>query len=119
MAIAPDAPSPVGSCALDEGWRFVSIDETAQRYLGTTAEAALGRTLWELAPGLVGTACEREYRRAMATGEPRGFVGPSVVRPGRWLEVRLARTGGGLAVQLEDVTARLERPLTAAAAGRA
>ncbi|MCW8084242.1 PAS domain-containing protein [Sabulicella glaciei] len=97
------AHSPDGILNLDREWRVTAANDTALRHLETSRERALGTTLWELAPGLLGTECEAAYRAAMA-GEARDFVGPSAVKPGRWLEARLLPSAQGIEVMLRDVT---------------
>jgi len=102
-----------GFYRVDAEWRMIAIDAAAQHYLGLSAEEALGRTLWDIAPGLLGTACERHYRQAMANGQAFEFVGPSVVRHGHWLEVKLMPATDGLVVSLTDITEHVQRPLVA------
>jgi len=96
-----------GHYRLDRRWRLVAADAIASRYLGDEESRLIGRELWDIAPGLLGSECEGHYRRAME-GEPQSFVGPSAVRPGRWLECRLTPTGEGVDAVLRDVTDRVE-----------
>ena len=95
-----------GHYKLDRSWRVVEINDVALDYLGVDRETALASTLWELAPGLLGTECAWHYQAGMA-GEASEFVGPSVKRPGRWLEARMFPAADGLEVVLRDVTERV------------
>jgi PAS domain S-box-containing protein len=58
--------------------------------------------------GLVGTECEKHYRRAMESRTVEEFVGPSAAHEGRWLEVRVFPVPDGLAVHLRDITPRVQ-----------
>jgi PAS domain S-box-containing protein len=95
-----------GVFRLDSDWRFTFLNHAAVIYLG--GGEMLGRTLWEVVPGLIGTACEAEYRAAMAERRPHDIVGPAAAHPGRWVEARLFPVGEELEVHLRDVTERVE-----------
>ena len=101
-----------GFLACDADWRFVYVNDPAERLLGIRREAVLGQSLWAVFPLTLGTWLEREYRQA-AAGEPRSFENfhqPS----GRWFHNRcFPRAGGGLAVYFHDATERrrLEREI--------
>ena len=99
--------------ALDHRWRFTYVNDRAEQMLRRERAALLGRTFWDLFPEVLGTTYEREYRRAMATGESVTF--DELFAPlGGWLEVRAHPSDAGLAVYFQDVTAR--RQATAALA---
>ena len=59
---------------LDREWRFVHVNEEAARVLRLNRDELLGRTQWEAFPATVGSPFEREYRQAVATGEPAMFT---------------------------------------------
>ncbi len=94
-----------GFFACDADWRFVYVNAPAERLLGIHRDDVLGRNYWDIFPLTVGTALEREYRRA-AAGEARDFE--DFVMPWeRWFHNRcFPREGGGMSVYFDDVTDR-------------
>jgi len=91
--------------AFDREWRFTYVNDRAEHVLMRARDELLGRSLWEAYPPTIGTAFEREYRRAMTTGEPVSFEAhyePLAI----WFEVRAYPGPDGLAVYFQDVTAR-------------
>jgi PAS domain S-box-containing protein len=107
LPVPKPAPND-GAYVLDRSWRIVDINEPALEQLGVSRSEAIGTTLWILAPGLVGTACETHYRLAMESRTVEEFVGPSAAHESRWLEVRAFPVPEGLAVHMRDVTHRVE-----------
>jgi PAS domain S-box-containing protein len=107
LPVPPAAPSD-GAYVLDRAWRVTDINDAGLRYLAVTRERAIGATLWELVPGMIGTEYEGRYRRAMEDRTVQEFVGPSAASPGTWLETRLFPVAQGLAVHLRDITPRIE-----------
>ncbi|MFN3943329.1 MAG: PAS domain-containing protein [Allosphingosinicella sp.] len=103
----PGAAPLDGFYRIDGSWRIVELNAIAAFYFATPESEAVGRTLWELAPGLLGTECETHYRQALADRTPTEFVGPSARHEGRWLEARIFPEHDGLAVYLRDVTERM------------
>jgi PAS domain S-box-containing protein len=95
-----------GFFALDGEWRFTYVNGEAERLLGTTRSELLGSEIWSLYPELVGSPFHAEYLKAVREQVPVAFEAPSVVRPGRWLEVKANPMPGGLAVYFHDITAR-------------
>ncbi|HET6438562.1 MAG TPA: PAS domain-containing protein [Anaeromyxobacter sp.] len=94
-----------GFFAVDAQWRFVYVNEVAERVLGIRRDAVLGRSHWEVFPLTVGTQLEAQYRRA-AAGEVRDFE--NYFEPwARWFHNRcFPREGGGMSVYFEDITER-------------
>ncbi|MDI1450453.1 ATP-binding protein [Polyangium sp. 6x1] len=60
--------SPAGLCVLDTEYRYVNINETLARYNGASVAAHIGRTLWEMVPGVAGPV-EPLLRHVFETGE--------------------------------------------------
>ena len=52
--------------ALDDDFRVVSVNRTMMRNVGLSRDAMVGRSIWELFPGLAGSPFERAYRRVAA-----------------------------------------------------
>lgn len=91
--------------SLGPDWRFTFVNPEAEKLLGRPADALLDRDIWEEFPEAVGQSFEREYRRAVETGEPASFeefFGPLET----WFEVRAWPNPDGLSVYFRDVTAR-------------
>jgi two-component system cell cycle sensor histidine kinase/response regulator CckA len=96
-----------GFLACDADWRFVYVNRQAERLLGVSKEELLGKSHWDIFPLTLGTALEREYRRA-AAGEPRDFENFYEPR-GRWFHLRcFPREGGGMSVYFQDITEQKE-----------
>lgn len=104
----PAAAPTDGAYVLDRDWRIVDINDHALAHLAVGRTEAIGATLWSLAPGLLGTDCERHYRIAMDSRIVQEFVGPSAAHEGCWLDVRIFPVPQGLAVHLRDVTSRVQ-----------
>jgi PAS domain S-box-containing protein len=97
--------------ALDRDWRYTYVNERAlaetRRAAGRDVPAGelLGMSVWELMPHHVGTAAERELRRAMrerTVVELEVYSEPT----GRWVEVRVYPTEDGLAGYTHDISGR-------------
>jgi len=90
----------------DAEWRFRFINDAAAEILsshGTRAEL-LGRVLWEAYPDIVGTAFEREMRRAARERVPVTFEAFYPER-GSWAELHCyPLADGGLATQWKNIT---------------
>ena len=117
-----------GYFALDAAFRFIAVNTASERLLGHTRDQLVGRVLWDVFPGTVGTVFEQSYRRVATERVPVHFVG-EYDEAGLTLvpEVDAYPTaGGGVAVFWRDIRPRLqteaerERLLAAerAAAGR-
>jgi PAS domain S-box-containing protein len=76
-----------GFFTLDAEWRLTYMNASAERLLGGSRAALLGRNHWQIYPGLLGTIAEREFRRAAqdrVAVEFEIFYEPW----GRWFEVK-------------------------------
>jgi GAF domain-containing protein len=107
----------------DAKWRFLFINDAAAAVFRQSPRASnqppIGRVLWELYPDIIGTAFEREMRRAAADRIPVTF---EAFYPGRgeWLTLScFPLADGGLATQWVDVTARKRAEETEHYLGRA
>ena len=104
------AEAVVASCAdafylLDREWRFTYVNAAAEPLLQSPRERLLGRTLWEMFPGVIGSPFEGPYREAMATGQvtsAEAYFPPL----GTWFDVRSYPWTGGLMVHFRDIGAR-------------
>src|ERR1700760_4710895 len=58
---------------LDADWRYVYVNSKAVGMAGLSKAQLIGRSLWELFPGAIGTEFEIQARRAMKEQEPVTF----------------------------------------------
>lgn len=81
----------------DRDWRFRYVNEAAGRVfsnLGMGDEPIVGRNVWELYPGLIGTAFDREMRRAQVERVPVVFE-DFFPETGTWSEQRCYQRADG------------------------
>jgi len=92
--------------AVDSGWRFTYVNPAAVPLLRHYSDTLLGRTIWEVFPGAIGTEFETHYRRAL--WDTVAVVFEAFYAPfDAWFTVRAYPTlDGGLAVYFQDVTDR-------------
>ncbi len=93
--------------ALDREWRYTYVNRRALDYYGKRAEELLGRAIWDVFPGLIGTVWEERFRQAVDERRTMTFEARSPITS-RWIEVHAYPSDEGLAVYFQDVTARLE-----------
>lgn len=96
----------VGYLAMDADWRVRYVNAEAQRLLGISPQALLGRALWELYPATVATEFEQHYRSVARTGVAVTFEAFYPAPLEKWFEIRVLREDGGVALYFLDVTAR-------------
>ena len=89
--------------ALDREWRFIHVNDQAERLMTRPRVQVMGLSIWEAFPGLVGTDFEHEYRRAVERGETATFQ-TFYPASGAWLDVRAYPSEDGLSVFFQDVT---------------
>jgi PAS domain S-box-containing protein len=92
----------------DQEWRFRYVNEAAAASFARSGVAhpdgVIGRVVWEVYPELVGSAIEREMRRARDEGVPITFT-EFHAPTGTWSEMRCyPMPGHGLATLWRDVT---------------
>jgi signal transduction histidine kinase/PAS domain-containing protein len=90
----------------DGDWRFRFINDAAAEILSSHGNRAelIGRVLWDVYPEIVGTAFEREMRRAARDRVPVTFEA-FYPEHGSWAELHCyPLADGGLATQWKNVT---------------
>jgi len=96
-----------GFYAVDRDWRMTEFNAAAERYFRLQRADVVGRSYWELAPDV-----NDEFKallRAAMDGAPMAVMeAPSLYRPGRQVELRIAPTDEGLCVAITDITDRLQ-----------
>ena len=94
-----------GFFSCDGEWRFVYVNEAAERMLGIDRASVLGRSHWEVFPLTLGTQLETEYRQA-AAGEIRDFENHYAPWDRWYHHTCYPREGGGMSVYFRDITER-------------
>jgi len=93
----------------DSDWRFQYINDQAAAMFSASGHAGkelIGQVVWEAYPDIVGTAYEREMRRAVAEHVPLSFEA-YYPKQARWTAMYCyPLPDGGLASQWKDITAR-------------
>jgi PAS domain S-box-containing protein len=89
--------------AVDEDWRFTFVNKEAERQWNRPAASLLGKNMWEEFPALSGSSFEPIYRNVARTRVSERFrsFAPTT---GRWYEVRVFPSDGGLAAFYTDST---------------
>ncbi len=95
-----------GFFALGSDWRFVAFNRAAEDLFGLKRGDVLGRLIWDVSPGIVGSEFERRYRRVMTERVRQEFEAYTTLRPDRFHEVRAFPLGEGIGVSFRDATAR-------------
>jgi PAS domain-containing protein len=93
-----------GVIEVDGEWRISFLNDRARLFFGD-CRAAPGALLWEAFPEMGGTAFERRYRAAVSIQRPTEFEAFSGAT-GVWFAVRAFPTREGLAIHLQDISAR-------------
>jgi len=95
-----------GLAILDRDWRCTFFSEQAERLVGVSSEAVLGKCIWDIFPRAEGTEFPEGYRRAIETGQPVQFEEFFPDPLNLWLECHCYPTVDGLAVYFHDITER-------------
>jgi PAS domain S-box-containing protein len=91
---------------IDAECRITYINANAARFFGGTADALLGRVLWEVAPELRDSEVEAEFTRALRERVPIQLERRSLIKPERWLAVNCYPWTEGLSIFFRDITRR-------------
>ncbi len=92
--------------AVDRAWKFTYVNRQAEQVLDRRAGELLGRTLWEVFPGLVGSEFEPSYLRAMDQGESSSLTSYYLDHD-RWYEVHTYPAAEGVSIYFRDVTEKV------------
>lgn len=106
---------------VDHDWRYLFLNRAARDWfttgLGMDTKNVLGKVLWDVAPHLIGTRFETEYRAAAKDLRPRSFESFMESR-GIWYDVRVYPTTEFITLQIRDVTRTRQRQEFLAEASR-
>ncbi|WP_168204763.1 PAS domain S-box protein [Noviherbaspirillum sp. UKPF54] len=91
--------------SVDRNWRLTYANRKAIVFVGVERDAAIGKVIWDIVPGIRNSPIFEHYQHAMRSGEKVSFE--AVYEPtGAWVEVRAYPHEGGLSVFFHDITAR-------------
>lgn len=94
-----------GFFALDRDWRFSYVNRQAEYLLDRTPGDLLGKTIWEVYPGSVGSEFERAYRQAASERVASSFIS-FYPDHNRWYEAHAYPAADGITVYFRNVTDR-------------
>jgi PAS domain S-box-containing protein len=96
--------------SLNEDWEFSYVNRQTEITLGRQASDLLGKSLWEMYPGTVGSEFERMYRKA---ARERIAVTFKSYYPDHdvWYDVNVSPAEGGLSVYFRNVTVSERREI--------
>jgi PAS domain S-box-containing protein len=103
--------------SLNDDWEFSYVNRQTEVTLGRKANDLLGKSLWEVYPGTVGSEFERMYRKA---AHERVAVTFKSYYPDHdvWYDVNVYPAEGGLSVYFRNVTASERREIRSKALRR-
>jgi PAS domain S-box-containing protein len=90
---------------IDRHWRFVFVNQRAERLLHRKRPELIGKCVWTEFPEAVGSAFEQQYRRAVEEGIPTS-VEEYYPPLDTWFWVRAFPYEGGLTVVFQDIDVR-------------
>ncbi len=92
--------------SVDNRWRFTVVNPAAEQSpFGRPSAELLGKVIWDLYPGLVGTRIHRHYLDAAEKHTLEHYVAQSPL-DARWYEVFMQGWKGGVDVYMRDITER-------------
>ncbi|MFP5077994.1 PAS domain-containing protein [Rhizobium sp. YIM 134829] len=96
-----------GFFAVNEDWQVTLFNKAAEKALGASREAVIGRPLAEVVPELLRPPYITHLEAVMTAGEERLFELIDLWGADQVIEVRLApKEGGGIAASFSDITER-------------
>jgi PAS domain S-box-containing protein len=92
-----------GFISVDREWRYTYINRAGAAMANLPPEYFIGKTLWEVNPGAIGTKFQIEYERALRENIPVTFT-EYLDWVDLWLEVNAYPSENGLSVFFRNVT---------------
>lgn len=96
--------------SLNTHWEFSYVNRQTVKTLNCEASDLLGKSIWEVYPGTVGSEFERNYRKAAEEQVARAF-NSYYPDHDRWYDVNVYPAPGGLSVYFRDNTERMRDEL--------
>lgn len=94
-----------GFIALDFEWKVTYWNKHTERYLYTTKENAMGKSLWELFPDSIDSISYKEYSRAVKENVPVHFEDYHPLTD-KWFESNAYPTEKGISIFFRDISDR-------------
>src|SRR5438874_1947920 len=94
-----------GFYAVDAEWRFTYVNRVAESWWDRPREDLLGRSIWEVFPGLAGSTNYKAHMEAARTRQVVRAEFVSSVRE-RWVDLSIFPSETGLSVYFKDITER-------------
>jgi PAS domain-containing protein len=100
--------------SLNARWEFSYVNRQTVTTLNCEPKDLLGKSIWDVYPGTVGSEFERMYRKA---AQERVALTFNSYYPDhdRWYDVNVYPSSGGLSVYFRDITARMREETRRAA----
>ncbi|TYQ04590.1 UNVERIFIED_ORG: PAS domain S-box-containing protein [Zoogloea ramigera] len=92
---------------LNRNWEFAYVNRRTEQVLGHAASDLIGRSIWEVFPGTVGSEFERVYRAAANTRTAASFHAYYPDHD-RWYDVNVYPAEGGLSIYFRDISERMK-----------
>ena len=92
--------------AIDDKWRFTYVNKQAEQMLDREPGDLLGKTIWEVYPGLIGSDFEKVYRRTASERIPLTHISFYPDHE-RWYEVNVFPASSGITIYFRNATERI------------
>ncbi len=96
--------------SLNENWEFSYVNRQTVQTLACEAKDLLGRSIWDVYPGTVGSDFEHMYRRAAQERVSLAFHSYYPDHD-RWYDVNVYPAPGGLSVYFRDISDRIREDI--------
>jgi len=90
--------------ALNHYWKFIYVNKHAAEFFGAEVEDIIGQNLWEMFPELIGTPCEKAFRKGMESQETQNFEASGIRAPEHQYDFSVYPSTEGVSVYWRDVT---------------
>jgi PAS domain S-box-containing protein len=90
---------------LDCNWRFIYVNQRAEKYFANISEELLGKRIWNIAPQMVGSPMAEYFHKAMSEQAPIYSEVPSPLSS-QYFESHIYPSVNGLSVYMHDITER-------------
>ncbi|MCC5876489.1 MAG: PAS domain S-box protein, partial [Candidatus Sumerlaeia bacterium] len=91
---------------LDREWRFTYINRQAEKVLQRNRDEILGKVCWDEFPAAKGSEFEKQYIKALETGEPSRFEAYYPAPLNTWFALVAYPSEDGLSIYFNDISSR-------------
>ncbi len=93
--------------AVDENWKVTYFNKEAEKLTGDRSDEVVGKNLWEVIPGAVGTIIYEKFHYVMSAREAQNFEFhyPPL---DSWFEMTVYPSEGGISVYFKGISERKE-----------